>query len=705
MSEPITVLVVDNEPDYAELAGTMLERERAEIAALVATDATEALEVRATRDVDCIVSDYEMPEMTGLELLERVREQEPELPFVLFTGRGSEELASEAIAAGVTQYLQKDSGTEQYALLANQITNAVSQYRAETELRRSERRYKRTLTTLHETTRDLMRAETKSEIYRVATDTAAKILDVQVAAAYAFEPENGVLEHAASTRSSPAFGDPDVTIGRNDGLVWDVFSAGESTYYEDVLREDSVEGTQPLSRSELIVPLGTHGALVVGSGTVDGFDETMIELVHILGANTEAALDRAEREQLLREHDRTLSRQNEELTRLNHLNEIVREINHGIAQTATRDGIETTVCDRLADTDRYRFAWVASTDTEPAEPTNWAGVDAAYVDRIRDDGDDAPESVLVRETLDSEQVRVVENVLETDGWSCRRTEALTYGYQTVLAVPLVDDERRYGVLLIHADGVDAIGDGEREVLAELGETIGHAMRSVERTRAMHTDGALELELACRDSRLLTNRLSDRLDEPVSVAGVVEPGADETIVFVSVPTGTELAALESEWASVERLSVLSERDDETLFELTVTSTPFLNVLRTYDARVQAATAREGTTTVTLEAPHQVDARSLIESLREGFPETELKARRESTSTRSAKRLDARLEERLTDKQFQALQTAYYSGFFEWPRESTGEDLADTLGVSPPTYHYHLRAAERKLVTLTFDEHSN
>ncbi|WP_306055211.1 bacterio-opsin activator domain-containing protein [Natronococcus wangiae] len=704
MVESITVLVVDNEPGYAELVGAMLERERESIVAVAATDAAEALGIRAKRDVDCIVSDYEMPEMTGFELLERVREREPKLPFVLFTGRGSEELASEAIAAGVTQYLQKGNGTEQYALLANQITNAVSQYRAETELRESERRYERTLTTLHETTRDLMRAETKREIYRVATDTATEILDVQVVAAYAFEPADGVLEHAASTGASPAFGDPDVAIGRNDGLVWDVFSAGESAYYEDVMREDDVEAVQQLSRSELIVPLGTHGVLVVGSGAVDGFDETMIELVHVLGANAEAALDRAEREQLLREHDRTLARQNEELTRLNRVNEIVREINHGVAQATTRDAIETTICDRLAGTDRYRFAWIASSDAEPPEPTSWAGVDAAYIDRIRDDGDDAPEGRLVRETLDTERVCVVENVLEADGWDRRRTEALTYGYQTVLAVPLADDERRYGALLVHADGVNAIGDGEREVFAELGETIGHAIRSVERTRATRAGGTIELELACDNSRLLLNRLSERLEKPVSVAGVVERGADETIAFVSVPAGADLAALESEWASVERLSVISEGEDETLFELTVTSTPLLDVLRTYDVRVRAATSRAGTATITLEVPRRVGARSLIESIRDGFPGTELEARRETTST-PARRFDTQLEERLTDKQFQALQAAYYSGFFEWPRESTGEDLADALGVSPPTYHYHLRAAERKLVTLSFDGFSN
>ncbi|ELZ11737.1 Bacterio-opsin activator HTH domain protein [Natrinema thermotolerans DSM 11552] len=704
MTNPITVLIVDNEPGFADLAGEMLERERESIVAEAATNGREALAVIERQDVDCIVSDYEIPEMTGLELLERVREDDPDLPFILFTGRGSEEIASEAIAAGVTQYRQKESGTKQYALLANQITNAVAQYRTETELRESERRYERTLTTLHETTRDLMRAETKDEIYRSAVETADEILEVAVAAAYAFEPTAGVLEHAASTGQSLELGDPETRFERGEGLVWDVFSEGESACYTDVTRGDGIEA---VSRCEAIVPLGTHGVLVAGTEGTGGFDETMTELLHILGANTEAALDRAEREQLLRDHDRTLTQQNEELTRLNHTNEIVREINHGIAQASTRDEIEATVCDRLAETDRYRFAWIAVSDDDPPVPAAWAGIDAAYIDRIRDDGERAPEIGLVRETLEGNGVRTVRDVLEADGWQSRRKEALTYGYQTVLGVPLVADERRYGALVVHVAGADSVGESEREVLAELGETIGHAIRSVERTRAMVTDSRLELELTVGDSRLLLNRLSDHAANtgPIRLEGVVDRGEDGVVLFVSAPATASLTDLEADWASIETLSIVSEGDDERLFELTVTSTPFLDVLRTYDVQIRMATAEDGTATVVLEVPQGVETRSLVEAIREEYPETELVAKRERTGTISARQLDTHLAERLTDKQLEALQAAHYSGFFEWPRESTGEELADALDVSSPTYHYHLRAAERKLVSLAFDGSAN
>jgi PAS domain S-box-containing protein len=77
-----------------------------------------------------------MPGENGIEFLEAVREEYPDLPFILYTGKGSEEVASDAISSGVTDYLQKGSGTDQYTVLANRITNAVEAYRTQRERRR-----------------------------------------------------------------------------------------------------------------------------------------------------------------------------------------------------------------------------------------------------------------------------------------------------------------------------------------------------------------------------------------------------------------------------------------------------------------------------------------------------------------------------------------------------------------------------------------
>jgi len=141
MGDPIRVLHVDDEPDFAELTATFLEREddRFEIETAVRVD--EAMDRLATLDVDCIVSDYDMPGRNGIEFLETVRGERPKLPFLLFTGRGSEEIASRAISVGVTEYLQKEGSTDQFTVLANRIENSVRAFRAETAVSRTEDRY------------------------------------------------------------------------------------------------------------------------------------------------------------------------------------------------------------------------------------------------------------------------------------------------------------------------------------------------------------------------------------------------------------------------------------------------------------------------------------------------------------------------------------------------------------------------------------
>jgi PAS domain S-box-containing protein len=139
MTERIRVLHVDDRPDFSELTATALEREDERLTVETATSASEGLD-RLTDATDCVVSDYEMPDRNGIDFLEAVRDRYPDLPFVLFTGKGSEEVASEAISAGVTDYLEKGGGLSQFTVLANRIANAVEQYRSKGALEASERR-------------------------------------------------------------------------------------------------------------------------------------------------------------------------------------------------------------------------------------------------------------------------------------------------------------------------------------------------------------------------------------------------------------------------------------------------------------------------------------------------------------------------------------------------------------------------------------
>jgi PAS domain S-box-containing protein len=133
--DDVAVLFVDDDENFGSLVGEYLEQEHHMEVTVEhrATDALDRLDADQTR-IDCVVSDYEMPGMNGVAFLEAVQEEHPDLPFVMFAGQGSEEIASEAIHLGVDDYLQKDTGEARYDLLANRVTSCVTIARQQQEL-------------------------------------------------------------------------------------------------------------------------------------------------------------------------------------------------------------------------------------------------------------------------------------------------------------------------------------------------------------------------------------------------------------------------------------------------------------------------------------------------------------------------------------------------------------------------------------------
>lgn len=128
----ITVLHVEDDVELTELIQAYIRAHHDDIDVHTEWNGDDALAyLETTADVDCVLSDYQMPGVNGLELLEATRERWPDLPFILFTGRGSEWLAEQAITAGVTDYLQKRAGTNQLAMVVTRIRDAVNRHRTE----------------------------------------------------------------------------------------------------------------------------------------------------------------------------------------------------------------------------------------------------------------------------------------------------------------------------------------------------------------------------------------------------------------------------------------------------------------------------------------------------------------------------------------------------------------------------------------------
>jgi len=143
--EEIRVLYVNDDSDFADLIRTRLRNVAPALEVTTVGSADAALERLETAAVDCVVTCYSLPDGTGIDLLERLRSERDELPTILFTGRGSEQIASEATQAGVSDYIPIRADKSSFELLARRVRTLVEAARKQEMAERLSDRFQRTL--------------------------------------------------------------------------------------------------------------------------------------------------------------------------------------------------------------------------------------------------------------------------------------------------------------------------------------------------------------------------------------------------------------------------------------------------------------------------------------------------------------------------------------------------------------------------------
>ncbi len=144
------ILLVDDDQGFLDQAKYVLQKNDSEMNVIPLTSGKETLEYLEDGEADIVVSDYKMPEMDGLELLKEIREHGNDIPFIIFTGKGREEIAMKALNLGADRYFRKGGDPiAQYEVLAQAVKQEVKHKRAEEEsqsmrkqLRENEKRYR-----------------------------------------------------------------------------------------------------------------------------------------------------------------------------------------------------------------------------------------------------------------------------------------------------------------------------------------------------------------------------------------------------------------------------------------------------------------------------------------------------------------------------------------------------------------------------------
>ncbi|MFX1514360.1 MAG: response regulator, partial [Promethearchaeota archaeon] len=143
-ADPITVLHVDDEEVFLTITKSYIEKMsdgRVKIDSF--SDPDQVLGQLQEKTYDVIVADYQMPSMNGLQLLEQVRSQIKEIPFIILTGRGREEIAIKALNLGADRYIKKGLDSESmFREVIHAIETVVQHKQAERLLRESETKFR-----------------------------------------------------------------------------------------------------------------------------------------------------------------------------------------------------------------------------------------------------------------------------------------------------------------------------------------------------------------------------------------------------------------------------------------------------------------------------------------------------------------------------------------------------------------------------------
>ena len=190
MVRTISVLFVDDESSLLEIGKLYLERTN-DFTVTTASSAPEALNLLKSNRIQAIVSDYQMPEINGIEFLKQVRAMDRTIPFILFTGKGREEVVIEALNERADFYLQKGGApTAQFAELGHKIKAAVEYRRAEKQVTTLTRLY----AVLSATNRAIVHIHDKSELLNEICRIVVETGGFTMAWAGRINPEKQVIE-------------------------------------------------------------------------------------------------------------------------------------------------------------------------------------------------------------------------------------------------------------------------------------------------------------------------------------------------------------------------------------------------------------------------------------------------------------------------------------------------------------------------------
>ncbi len=492
---------------------------------------------------------------------------------------------------------------------------------------------------------------------------------------------DGTIEYANPAVETVTGYEPDEVIGENPRL-WQSGRHDEEFYdglWEQIESGSVWEGELTNRRK---------------SGELCWIDATIAPIIDDGDVERYVAIERDVTER--KEREMRIEDQNERLALLNNTNEVLRDTNRELVAASTRDEIESAVCERFASSDLFDVAWTGERGLVDGtvSPRTCAGTDIdsldAHIEALC-----ATEPSPVEAALDGS--RPVFTEIDDD-------LAGTSDEAHCVVVPLAYRGAEYGVLVVMTHNADAFDLIERDIFAELGRTVADAISAVESKQTLAADSVTELEFQLSGIDEPLANMAAQLDCSVTVEHV-SGDSGESIQYVTVADADPEAVSEyaAEAEHIDTAQHVYTHEERSLFRLSIDERSIVATLAQYGAGIESLSLTGTSGTLVAHVASSNDIRTVVDALQTTYDGLTLVAQRErERDVQTEAGFRKQLAATLTDRQREAVRTAHFAGFFEWPREHSGEEVASMMDISQTTFTQHLRAAENKLFSALFDE---
>lgn len=421
-SHMMDVLYIDDEEALLDVGKAFLELS-GDMIVDTTTSVKGARALMAEKRYEAIISDYQMPEMNGIDFLKMLRSQGNGIPFVLFTGKGREEVVIEALNSGADFYVQKGGNpTVQFMELEHKIKEAVRRIRAESALKMNEAR--------------LSKAQAIGQIGSWE---------------YTWNGESGVLW--GSVESWRIFGIPRPNEGTTD---WSTVTERivEKEYAIQTLRDLIKKGSAYDVEYQLLPVDGNMRRIVRSNAEL--FRDQYGRPAKIVGVIQDVTVRKLAEERL--------SRLNKELM-------AIKECNKAMIRARTEQELVNDICRIVCEVAGYKMAWIGMAEHDEqrsVRPVAWSGDVDDYAKDLKvswsdDDNGRGAMGTAIR-TGRSVTMRDLDTNPLMRPW---QDKLLKLGFRSMVAIPIIDSSLAFGAMGIYMEDPEGFTPEEVELLEEM----------------------------------------------------------------------------------------------------------------------------------------------------------------------------------------------------------------------------------------------